>query len=92
MEEAMVAASGMTDDASQQIELAAALLGMPLDAETIKGLNAVRPRGNVIDIAGRDGQQRAVVVEKKRVVVKPVDRPVAATGRTVSGQLRLNRA
>lgn len=92
LEEAMIAASGMTDDASQQIELAAVLLGLPLDAQTIKALNAVRPRGNVVDISVRGGAQRSVVVEKRRVVARPLDRPIAGATRSVSGQLRLNRA
>jgi hypothetical protein len=92
MEEAMLAASCMSDDVSQQIEIAASLLGLPLDAQTIKNLNAARPRGNVVDISVRGGPQRSVVVEKKRVIARPLDRPVTAPTRSVTGQLRLNRA
>lgn len=91
LEEAMVAAGCMSDDPFQQIEIAAGLLGMPLDAATIKALNAVRPRGNVVDINVRGRPQRTVVVEKKRVVARPIDRPVAGPVRSVTGQLRLNR-
>lgn len=92
MEEAMVAAGCISDDPSQQVEIAAALLGLPLDANTIKELNAVRPRGNVVDISVRGRPQRSVVVEKKRVIARPLDRPAAGPSRSVSGQLRLNRA
>jgi hypothetical protein len=92
LEEAMVAAGCMSDDPSQQVEIAASLLGMPLDAHTIKALNAVRPRGNVVDISVRGGAQRAVVVEKKRAIARPLERLGAVPTRSVSGQLRLNRA
>lgn len=91
LEEAMVAAACISDDASQQLEIAASLMGLPLDDTSIKALAAARPRGNVIDISGRDGMQRAVVVEKKRVV-RPLARPTVGAARQVTGQLRLNRA
>lgn len=91
LEEAMLAAVGMSDDASQQIEIAASLLGMPLDVATVKALSAARPRGNVVDITVRGRPQRAVVVEKKRIV-RPLDRPVMGATRAIAGQLRLNRA
>ncbi len=91
LEEAMIAAACMTDDVAQQIEIAASLLGMPLDAATAKALTAAKPRGNVVDITVRGRPQRSVVVEKKRVV-RPLDRPLTGAVRAVTGQLRLNRA
>ena len=92
LEEAMIAAACISDDAGQQIEIAATLMGLPLDAATIKSLAAARPRGNVVDISVRGRPQRAVVVEKKRVV-RPLVRPHDDIGvRAFAGRLRLNRA
>jgi hypothetical protein len=87
--EAMTAAGGMSDDANQQIEIAATLLGLPLEPATIKALAAAKPRGNVVDINVRGRPQRAVVVEKKRVV-RSLTRPHDITPRALSGQ-RLSR-
>jgi hypothetical protein len=90
LEEAMAAAVGMSDEPAQQIEIAASLLGLPLDAETTKALNAVRPRGNVVDISTRSGASRTVVVEKKRTIRAPT-RPASVAPRAFAGQLRLGR-
>ncbi len=90
-EEAMVAAFGMSDDPAQQLELAAMLLGIPLDAATIKSLNAAKPRGNVVDISVRGGAQRTVVVEKRRTVRVPAPRIGDIPVRAFGGQLRLSR-
>jgi hypothetical protein len=94
MEEAMLAASGMSDEPSQQLELAAMLLGIPLDAATTKALNAAKPRGNVVDISSRGGASRTVVVEKKRVVRAPTMAPgtpqvAPVAPRAFAGKLRL---
>ena len=86
--EAMAAAAGMSDEASQQIEIAAMLLGLPLDADTIKALQAVKPRGSIVDISTRSGASRTVVVEKKRTIRQPA-RPGAPAPRAFAGQLRL---
>ena len=90
LEEAMLAAACMSDEVAQQIEIAAALLGIPLDTESIKALNAAKPRGNVVDITTRGGASRTIVVEKKRTIRAPV-RPAATTPRAFAGQLRLGR-
>ncbi len=90
LEEAMAAAACMSDEASQQLEIAASLLGLDLDADTIKALNAAKPRGNVVDISTRNGASRTVVVEKKRTI-KAVARPAAVAPRAFAGQLRLGR-
>lgn len=92
LEEAMLAAAGMSDDIQQQIELAAMLLGLPLDAANIKALSAAKPRGNVVDIAGRGGAQRTVVVEKRRSVRIPAPRTGDIPVRAFGGQLRLSRS
>ena len=90
LEEAMLAAACMSDEVAQQIEIAAALLGIPLDTESIKALNAAKPRGNVVDITTRGGASRTIVVEKKRTIRAPV-RPAAVAPRAFAGQLRLGR-
>ena len=88
LEEAMLAASYMSDELSQQLEIAAALMGLPLTAETTKALNAVKPRGNVVDISTRSGASRTVVVEKKRIVRTMVN-PAPVAPRAFAGKLRL---
>lgn len=90
LEEAMIAAACMSDEPAQQLEIAASLLGLPLDAETLKALNAAKPRGNVVDIATRGGASRTIVVEKKRSI-RPMVRPAAVAPRAFAGQLRLGR-
>lgn len=90
MEEAMIAAACIADDTPQQIEIAAALMGLPLDAATRKALSAAKPRGDVVDITVHGRAQRSVVVERKKVL-RPMDRMPVAAVRTISGQLRLNR-
>lgn len=90
-EEAMAAAACISDDATQQVELAAELLGLPLDASTIKALHAARPRGNVVDISTRGGVSRTVVVEKKRTIRPPAKPAASVTPRAFAGQLRLGR-
>lgn len=89
LEEAMLAASCISDEPSQQIEIAATLMGLALTPETMKALHAAKPRGNVVDISTRNGASRTVVVEKKRVVVRPMTRPAAVAPRAFAGQLRL---
>ena len=90
-EEAMLAAAGMSDEQAQQLEIAATLLGLELTPETVKALVAAKPRGNVVDIASRDGSSRTVVVEKKRSIKTPLARPGSVTPRAFAGQLRLGR-
>ena len=90
LEEAMIAAACITDEPAQQLEIAATLMGMPLDASSIKALNAAKPRGNVVDMSTRGGPSRAVVVEKKRTVRAPA-RVAPTTPRAFAGQLRLGR-
>jgi hypothetical protein len=67
LEEAIFAAVGITDDQEAQAEIAASLMGMPLDivqAEVRKlGRSAARSQTRVI--AGEQGAQRSVVVERR---------------------------
>jgi hypothetical protein len=67
LEEAIFAAVGITDDQEAQAEIAASLIGMPLEivqAEVRKlGRSAARSQTRVI--AGEQGAQRSVVVERR---------------------------
>ena len=70
LDEAIFAAVGITDDQEAQAEIAAALMGMPLDAvrTEVKKLNRVTLRSNTTRvIAGEQGAQRSVVVERRVV-------------------------
>lgn len=65
--EALIAASGLTDDVQQQIELAASLMGVPVEqvrSEAMK-LRAGRRTVDMVATRSRNGMARAVVVERK---------------------------
>ena len=69
--EAIAAARGLTDDVTQQVEIAAALMDLPPDEvrpEVLKAAAAATAmRKEVTEIAyvGRSGAPRTVVVERK---------------------------
>jgi hypothetical protein len=68
LEEAIFAAGGITDDQDAQAEIAASLMGLPLEtarAEVKKQSRATRASTHVI--TGEQGAQRAVVVERRVV-------------------------
>jgi hypothetical protein len=70
LEEAIFAAMGITDDLESQAEIAASLMGMPLEAVQVEvkkmARSAVRsPTTRVI--AGEPGAQRSIVVERRVV-------------------------
>ena len=70
LEEAIFAAAGITDDQAEQAEIAASLMGMPLDevqAEVKKHARATSRMAATRVIAGEQGAQRSVVVERKVV-------------------------
>jgi hypothetical protein len=67
LEEAIFAAVGITEDPQQQAEIAASLMGLPYDevlAEVKKTGRAVARTANRV-IAGEQGAQRSVVVERR---------------------------
>ncbi|TKW77795.1 MAG: hypothetical protein DI543_13810 [Bradyrhizobium icense] len=75
LEEAIFAAAGITEDHEAQAEIAASLMGMdyePVLAE-VKKTSRVAARSGAVTrvIAGEQGAQRAVVVER-RVIRKRV--------------------
>ena len=69
LEEAIFAAAGITEDLNEQAEIAASLMGMPLDAVTaeVRKTNRVLARSATRVIAGEQGAQRSVVVERRVV-------------------------
>jgi len=70
LEEAIFAASGITDDVQAQAEIASALMGLPLEQvlPEVKKASRVAARTNTRVITADLGtQQRAVVVERRTV-------------------------
>ncbi|SFL60944.1 hypothetical protein SAMN03159423_2807 [Bradyrhizobium sp. NFR13] len=68
LEEAIFAAMGITEDLDQQAEIAASLMGMPFDAVQAEVKKANRSTGTLRIsrvIAGEQGAQRSVVVERR---------------------------
>ena len=90
LDEAIFAAVGITDDQQQQAEIAASLMGLPLEevlAEVKKTGRAVARSATRV-IAGEQGAQRSVVVERR--VVRQVRQRQAyrAPERTLSAPIR----
>jgi len=77
LQEAMAAAQGLTDELSEQIEIAASLMEMPLEqarAEIMKTMAPVKAKTAHITAPGaREGTSRTVVVERRtrRTISKP---------------------
>jgi len=69
LEEAIFAAVGITEDQEQQAKIAAALMGMPYDAvlAEVKKQSRATARAATRVIAGEQGAQRSVVVERRVV-------------------------
>ncbi|MDA9501244.1 hypothetical protein [Bradyrhizobium sp. CCBAU 11357] len=70
LDEAIFAAIGITDDQAQQAEIAAALMGMPLDVVQAEVKKQGRTNSRITAtrvIAGEQGAQRSVVVERRVV-------------------------
>jgi len=68
LDEAIFAAVGITDDQQEQAEIAASLMGMPLDVvqAEVKKLARATTRVNATRvIAGEQGARRSVVVERR---------------------------
>jgi hypothetical protein len=69
LEEAIFAAAGITEDLNEQAEIAASLMGMPIEAVTaeVKKTNRLQARSATRVIAGEQGAQRSIVVERRVV-------------------------
>src|SRR6476661_6257099 len=69
LDEAIFAAIGITDDPEAQAEIAASLMGLPLEAvqAEVKKAGRLSARSSTRVIAGEQGAQRSVVVERRVV-------------------------
>ena len=70
LDEAIFAAVGITDDHEQQAEIAAALMGMPIEIVQAEVKKQARTNSRITAtrvIAGEQGAQRSVVVERRVV-------------------------
>ncbi len=70
LDEAIFAAIGITDDQDAQAEIAASLMGMPLDVVQAEVKKQARGNSSITAtrvIAGEQGAQRSVVVERRVV-------------------------
>ena len=69
LEEAIFAAVGITEDPQQQAEIAASLMGLPYDEvlAEVKRTGRAMARSATRVIAGEQGAQRSIVVERKIV-------------------------
>jgi len=69
LEEAIFAATGLTDDQDEQAEIAAALMGLPIESVSaeVKKVSRTMARSSTRVIAGEQGAQRSVVVERRVV-------------------------
>jgi hypothetical protein len=68
LEEAIYAAMGITDDLEAQAEIAASLMGLPIETVQPEVKKTARATLRVTRvIAGEQGAQRSIVVERKRV-------------------------
>lgn len=77
IEEALIAAEAMTEDPAQRAEIAASLMGVPVDeVKALAAKQAAHSRGRSTLVNGRN---RAVVVEYKRP--RTFQRPAAPLGR-----------
>jgi hypothetical protein len=76
LDEAIFAAIGITDDQQAQAEIAAALMGLPFDTvlAEVKKQGRINARATTRVIAGEQGAQRSVVVERRVVRKFAIDK------------------
>ena len=69
LDEAIFAAIGITDDQEAQAEIAASLMGLPIESvlAEVKKVARTTARSTTRVIAGEQGAQRSVVVERRVV-------------------------
>jgi hypothetical protein len=66
LDEAVFAARGLTDDPNEQAEIAASLMGMPVEKVKVAVLKASQRKDvNRVTFTKRGNTERAVVVERK---------------------------
>lgn len=64
LDDAVLAAQGLTEDLEGQIEIVAALMSVPAE-EARRAVLKMRRPDSLLTIAGRSGVARAVLVERK---------------------------
>jgi hypothetical protein len=64
IDDAVLAAQGLSEDLEGQIEIVVALMSVPAE-EARRAILKMRRPDSLLTIAGRDGVARAVVVERK---------------------------
>ncbi len=69
LDEAIFAAIGITDDQEAQAEIAASLMGLPIESvqAEVREAGRLSARSSTRVIAGEQGAQRSVVVERRVV-------------------------
>jgi hypothetical protein len=69
LEEAIIAAQGLTDSVSAQVEIAASLMGLAPEKVRDAVMAAASPRKtiNVVEVGGGARGSRSVIVERKPV-------------------------
>src|SRR6202163_857654 len=69
LDEAIFAATGITDDQEAQAEIAASLMGLPIESvqAEVRKAGRLSARSSTRVIAGEQGAQRSVVVERRVV-------------------------
>jgi hypothetical protein len=76
LKEAIIAAQGLSDHVQDQIEIAAGLMDLPVEAVRGEVLKAAPSRGTarILAPSSRDGETRSVIVERKvsRRAIRPV--------------------
>src|ERR1700691_238978 len=67
LEEAIVAAQGLSDQLNEQIEIAAGFMDLPVEVVRAEVSKRVSPRSTarVVTATGREGTGRTVIVERK---------------------------
>jgi hypothetical protein len=67
LDEAIVAAQGLTDHVQQQAEIAAALMNVPVEVVRTELLKRIPPCGSekIVTASGREGAKRTIIVERK---------------------------
>ncbi len=76
LQEAMIAAQGLSDHLHEQIEIAASLMDLPVEdvrSEVMKTMAPMRKTVQTVIPASRDGSGRTVIVERRtrRAIARP---------------------
>ncbi len=84
VEEAVVAAQGLTDDSKEQVEIVISLMQIPVEEARSAVLRMTqRKEVNRVTVASRSGAPRAVVVERRTPRYAVVSRVPSRLGRSL---------